>query len=571
MEYAGKQQNKSKASSQKAQSFFGRKTEPAFFAPLHIQPKLTIGPVDDRYEREADAVADKVMRTTDVEVLQQKSSPIIIHRKCDACEKEDALQSKAHDTFIQRSPGDDSANSDVPVRWGEDNPAPYLKIQVTILPGENAVDMVNYGEANLELIQRGKINPSEYAIPYAALWNTNYQLSTSWRLGTITRNLYDKGDALLKPIRGLVKKIPLAGGFLSSKVKLDKPDLKGGDWDRYVADKLTLTGLGGALDRDNPSYNAGSGFIFTVNIVDIPFDENNIVRRLFRKPGNHNNNLIAPSIVNDVINTRGQSLEAGTKNFMEARFGYDFENVQIHDDSLAHKSSAAINALAYTHGRHIVFAEGQYQPASNSGKQLLAHELAHVVQQSSMIRPYRSKKDFNFGVADKGNLIEDSFTIKKDKETKPWIELVTVKLTSKQTDTYGSNFWVGSGVAKYYNNPVKLPDISLNTTAGSEELGKTTGGTYTVKRIEGIGYNSGKYSGTFVRAAKKGWGRRYSKDLAGNMNFAVFFHGGEALHSGPADESSHGCVHVDWTDETNMQQLNYHSVIDLTKVEIKYP
>ena len=149
--------------------------------------------------------------------------------------------------------------------------------------------------------------------------------------------------------------------------------------------------------------------------------------------------------------------------------------------------------------------------------------------------------------------------------------MVTVDLKSQKTDKYGSNFWVGSGVAKYYDNPVKRADINLSTTAGSEELGKTSGGTYTVRRIEGQGYNSGKYSGTFERAAKKGWGRRYSKNLAGNMNFAVFYHGGEALHSGPVDESSHGCVHVDWTDESHMQQLNYHSVIGLTKVKINYP
>ena len=86
MECAGKQQNNNKSCSPKAQNFFGKKTEPAFFSPLRIQAKLTIAPVDDPYEREADAVADKVMRMSDVDVMQPKSSPGIIQRKCAACE-----------------------------------------------------------------------------------------------------------------------------------------------------------------------------------------------------------------------------------------------------------------------------------------------------------------------------------------------------------------------------------------------------------------------------------------------------------------------------------------------------
>lgn len=92
--------------------------------------------------------------------------------------------------------------------------------------------------------------------------------------------------------------------------------------------------------------------------------------------------MTAPSTVNDVINSPGQSLDKGTRNFMESRFGYDFGNVRIHNDSIAHQSSKEINALAYTHGSHVVFGAGQYQPGTNSGKQLLAHELVHVIQQN---------------------------------------------------------------------------------------------------------------------------------------------------------------------------------------------
>jgi hypothetical protein len=66
---------------------------------------------------------------------------------------------------------------------------------------------------------------------------------------------------------------------------------------------------------------------------------------------------------------------------MEPRFGHDFSDVRVHADTGAAASARAVNALAYTVGRDVVFAAGQYTPSTDSGRKLLAHELAHVVQQ----------------------------------------------------------------------------------------------------------------------------------------------------------------------------------------------
>jgi hypothetical protein len=102
-----------------------------------------------------------------------------------------------------------------------------------------------------------------------------------------------------------------------------------------------------------------------------------------QRSGESNNANITPSPgVHETINSRGHPLDAGTKNFMESRFGYDFNNVQIHNDSLAHQSSKDINAKAYTSGNHIAFATGQYKPDTFEGRHLLAHELTHLVQQA---------------------------------------------------------------------------------------------------------------------------------------------------------------------------------------------
>jgi hypothetical protein len=67
--------------------------------------------------------------------------------------------------------------------------------------------------------------------------------------------------------------------------------------------------------------------------------------------------------------------------FFSPRFGFDFSEVRIHTDGEAARSARRFNALAYTAGADIAFGEGQYAPGTAAGRRLLAHELAHVVQQ----------------------------------------------------------------------------------------------------------------------------------------------------------------------------------------------
>jgi hypothetical protein len=140
-----------------------------------------------------------------------------------------------------------------------------------------------------------------------------------------------------------------------------------------------------------------------------------------------------PPIVHEVLHSPGQPLDDSTRSFMESRFGqdldgirprppainfqgnnlaidtpssqweheadqtadqvmqrspssevlHDFSGVHIHTDSRAAESAEAVNALAYAVGPHIVFGPGQYAPHATSGKRLLAHELTHVIQQTS--------------------------------------------------------------------------------------------------------------------------------------------------------------------------------------------
>lgn len=85
--------------------------------------------------------------------------------------------------------------------------------------------------------------------------------------------------------------------------------------------------------------------------------------------------------------SKGASLPREVRNRFEPRFGYDFSNVKVHTDADAARSAQSINAHAYTFGNNIVFNAGRFSPFSDPGSRLLAHELTHVVQQSSMVQP----------------------------------------------------------------------------------------------------------------------------------------------------------------------------------------
>lgn len=78
----------------------------------------------------------------------------------------------------------------------------------------------------------------------------------------------------------------------------------------------------------------------------------------------------------------GQPLSVQERVFFEPRFGYDFGGVRVHADAAAARLASKLEARACTAGRNIVFAEGQYQPQTDRGRQLLAHELTHVIQQA---------------------------------------------------------------------------------------------------------------------------------------------------------------------------------------------
>lgn len=96
---------------------------------------------------------------------------------------------------------------------------------------------------------------------------------------------------------------------------------------------------------------------------------------------------VAPLIVEEALANDGGSLPDGLRADMEQRFGHDFGRVRLHTHARAAESAAAVGARAYTVGPDVVFAAGEYAPDTDAGRRLIAHELAHVVQQDAARAP----------------------------------------------------------------------------------------------------------------------------------------------------------------------------------------
>jgi hypothetical protein len=93
---------------------------------------------------------------------------------------------------------------------------------------------------------------------------------------------------------------------------------------------------------------------------------------------------------------QGEPLTPGVRDWAEGAFGHDFGGVRIHASRPAAYSARGIDAAAYTVGQHIVFAAGAYAPDTSAGRRLLAHELAHTLQQG----PVSRFDDLRIGSAD---------------------------------------------------------------------------------------------------------------------------------------------------------------------------
>lgn len=82
----------------------------------------------------------------------------------------------------------------------------------------------------------------------------------------------------------------------------------------------------------------------------------------------------------------GQAIPEVHREMFESSMGHDFSSVNVHADAESDSLNKQLGARAFTTGSDIFFRQGEYNPASSGGQELLAHELTHVVQQGGAVQ-----------------------------------------------------------------------------------------------------------------------------------------------------------------------------------------
>jgi hypothetical protein len=124
-------------------------------------------------------------------------------------------------------------------------------------------------------------------------------------------------------------------------------------------------------------------------------------------------------VVNEVLNTPGEPLDAGTRGRMESNFGHDFSGVRVHTGTRAAESAQAVQSHAFTSGQDIVFAEGRFNPDAAEGQRLLAHELTHVVQQSAGPVAGTPTADGSFSISHPDDAFEQAAAVQAEQLAEP--------------------------------------------------------------------------------------------------------------------------------------------------------
>nr|HMT28431.1 DUF4157 domain-containing protein [Bacteroidia bacterium] len=237
---------------------------------------------------------------------------------------------------------------------------------------------------------------------------------------------------------------------------------------------------------------------------------------------------VAPSVdLNSKLETTkggGAPLPSSTRGFMEHAFSTDFSGVKIHTDARAAEMCRQLDARAFTYGSDIYFNSGQYSPEQPAGKRLLAHELAHVVQQGRGIvsggliqrattvatpAPLK-KKSITEATAEEIQEINDTKSCKFGyfEKTANGVELYLVNFNAKE-------YLIKSDIAWLKNKAVRLPNTERKTNqmqVWRDAVRASVLDQY--KTISGSKDETKLYSLFLKKAGKE----KYKKGIMGNLN-----------------------------------------------------
>lgn len=351
-------------------------------APEMLQTKLTVNKPGDKYEKEANRVAEQIMRTPEAKAEDEHSqNSLAVNETVEETElhREEAppASKPTHDAcfdgstvFVNKGGKSQSCPALTDTGTGATPPGVYcIRPQGDVQIAGGIIGRLWQNRKKWHLLEpqfattrfRMHLHPGSHSAGCVTVTDTKCFDKLASILnsgGTITAEGYDGYPPGNKAGKG------------GTEVVNPKHSVS-------CVGMLLVTSPGGCLPASKPAQPAAQ-----------PTSES-----LQRSTANGFSTYNAPSIVHDVLRSPGQPLETSTKTFMEPRFGRDFSTVRVHTDAKAAESARAVNALAYTVGQDVVFGAGQYAPGTSEGKKLMAHELMHVVQQRGQQEDVMQQKE----------------------------------------------------------------------------------------------------------------------------------------------------------------------------------
>ena len=170
---------------------------------------------------------------------------------------------------------------------------------------------------------------------------------------------------------------PMAGTVIQPKLKIGAPD------DEYEREADEVADRVMRMADVDLSRTAGTGGASGQTLLRQPMEEEEEEEIQAKRVDGPNVVGAEAATVIGRLQGGGRPLAAPVRSFFEQRLGADFSRVRIHDGADAQAATRAVNARAFTLGHDVAFSSGEFAPGTLTGRRLLAHELAHVIQQGA--------------------------------------------------------------------------------------------------------------------------------------------------------------------------------------------
>ena len=405
-----------------------------------IQAKLKIGQPNDIYEQEAYRVADEVMRMPEPQVQRQvepeeeeenlqakplvnQITPLVQKQLEPEEEEEEPLQAKPLadqiTPLVQRQVEEEEEELQAKVVSGQTTEVnPNLESRINVLRGGGGQPLPETARAFFET--RFGYDFSQVRVHTGSTANTTAKAVNANAFKGVRLSLYSPNSPVdqifllqrtigNKAVQGLIN-----SGFVQPKPKTSQSN----DEFEQEADEIAERVMKMLATR----YSAYDSHIKVQQKSNVstklapgkrPKHRGDEIEKIYRKPGtpvvrrqtsermdrrramrNTASNMGGPdaepadlALRLSAMEGRGQPLPPSSRGYFESRFGHDFSHVRIHPHGAANELANDLNARAFTYGSNIFFRNDEYQPESQQGKHLLAHELAHVIQQRQTPKP----------------------------------------------------------------------------------------------------------------------------------------------------------------------------------------